>query len=220
MEFARIVAESIKAGEPEEVEQLVKEALARKIAPLDIINQGMIPAMDLVGSLFETHDIYLPELLLAAKAMKSGMRILAPLIRESEKRLEELIILGTVKGDLHDIGKNLVALFLEGSGYKIIDLGVDVSPERFASALREHPTARILGMSAMLTTTKIEMAETIRHLETEGLRSRVAVILGGAVITERFAQEIKADGFAADAVEAKKRVEELLRTFTAGGMVR
>ncbi len=217
MELIKYVAANIKDGEPEEVERLVKDALEQKIAPLDIINLGMIPAMDQVGNLFEKHEIFLPELLLSAKAMKSGMQILAPLIREGEKRLKKLIILGTVRGDLHDIGKNLVGLILEGSGYKVIDLGVDVSPDRFASALKEHPTARVLGMSAMLTTTMSEMAETIRHLEAEGLRNSVTVILGGAVITEKFARDIKADGYAADAVEAKKKIEELVKTSIVGG---
>jgi 5-methyltetrahydrofolate--homocysteine methyltransferase len=217
MDLITKIAASIKEGEPEEVERLVREALEKKIVPLDIVNLGMIPALDEVGALFEKQEIFLPELLLSAKAMKSGMQILAPLIREGERRHEEQVVLGTVRGDLHDIGKNLVGLILEGSGYRIIDLGVDVSPEKFAAALKEHPAARVLGMSAMLTTTMHEMAETIRHLEAEGLRNRVAVLLGGAVITEKFAGDIKADGYAADAVEAKKKIEELVKTSVVGG---
>jgi len=145
------------------------------------------------------------------------MEHLAPLLRASEQKAKVKVLLGTVRGDLHDIGKNLVGLVLEGSGFEVIDLGVDVPPEEFARVLQEHPDAQVLGMSAMLTTTMGEMGETIKHLSKEGLRDKIKVILGGAVSTEKFAREINADAFAADAVEAKNTIGKLLASPVAGG---
>ena len=179
----------------------VKSALKLGILPLSIMNDGMIAAMQEVGRLFEVGEYFVPEMLVAARAMQSGMTVLKPYLSILETHPAGKIAIGTVQGDYHDIGKNLVKMMLEGSGFEVIDLGVNVPPEAFLSTVEEH-RVDILAMSALITTTMQNMRPVIDALERSGLRQQVKVLVGGAPLTEEFAQHIGADGFAADASRA------------------
>lgn len=185
-------------GDRERVRHSVSAALDAGLAPGDILNEGMIAAMTEVGRRYEEGDYYVPELLIAARAMKEGLAILRPYLARADVRATGTVVVGTVRGDLHDIGKNLVAMMLEGAGFEIIDLGTDVAPEIFVEAVRTHHP-NILALSALLTTTMPNMRATIEALEQAGLRDHVKVIVGGAPLTEAFAQQIAADGYAPDA---------------------
>lgn len=179
-------------------------------APQEILNNGLIAGMSKVGELFKEGEYFVPEMLIAARAMKSSLEVLRPKLVDSGIKPVATIVLGTVRGDLHDIGKNLAAMFLEGAGYKVIDLGVDVSAEKFIAAIQEH-NAELLGMSALLTTTMTYTAEVIKALDTAGLRDKVKVIVGGAPITAEWAKQIGADAFAVDAASGADRCKELQR---------
>ena len=203
------IAEAVRNGEEDIVEKLVRQALDRGDPPQAILDEALITAMDEVGQLFEQEELFLPELLVAANAMKAGVEVLKPLLGEDAIRSLGTVIIGTVQGDLHDIGKSLVAMVLERSGFKIIDLGTDVSPERFVQDLQANPEAKVLGMSALLTTTMPGMKTTIEALEKAGLREKVKVIIGGAPVTNAFAREITADAYAPDAIAAKNIVKKL-----------
>lgn len=209
MQLLQDVANSIIGGKMAETEKLVNQALENKIPVKDILRQGLIAGMDVVGKKFKNNEFYVPEVLIAARAMKAGMKILKPLFAESGVDPIAKLALGTVKGDLHDIGKNLVAMMLEGAGFEIIDLGVDVTPEKFAAAVKES-NARVIGMSALLTTTMLNMKTTIEHLKNRGVRDSVKVVIGGAPVTQGYANEIGADGYAADAATAVSVVKNLL----------
>ena len=176
-------------------------ALAENVEPLTLVNKFMAPAMDDVGRRFERCDYFVPELLLSARAMKAALVRLRPLLTASGTEPVGRVVIGTVKGDLHDIGKNLVAAMLEGGGFEVIDLGVNVPPEKFVGTAQER-NAHIISMSALLTTTMLSMRGTIDALKTAGLRDRIKVLVGGAPITQRFADEIGADGYGASAVDA------------------
>lgn len=203
------VFEAVIAGKKDDAEDKVKRALDENVDPAEILKNGLIAAMTEVGDRFERGDFYVPEMLVAAKAMQSGLALLKPLLMEEDVLSSGKVVVGTVKGDLHDIGKNLVAMMLEGAGYEIVDLGTDVSPSQFAEAVREHsPT--VVGMSALLTTTMPEMANTIEALEDLGVRESVKVIVGGAPVTQEYASNVGADGFAPDASRAVKLVQQLL----------
>ncbi|MBN1311796.1 MAG: corrinoid protein [Anaerolineae bacterium] len=175
----------------------------------DILNQGMIAAMGEVGRLFEEGEYFVPEMLIAARAMQTGLAVLKPHLAEANVQSAGKIIIGTVKGDLHDIGKNLVAMMLEGAAFEMIDLGVDVSPDEFVAAVQEHE-GDIVALSALLTTTMPQMATTIDALKTAGLRDKVKVIVGGAPITEEYAKEIGADGYAPDASRTVRLAKSLM----------
>jgi 5-methyltetrahydrofolate--homocysteine methyltransferase len=190
--------EPLLAGDTETVVKRTKEALEAGIPPDSILKDGLIPAMGVVGEKFRNCEIYIPEVLLAARSMHGAMAVLKPLLACSKGTVAGLVVIGTVKGDLHDIGKNLVGMMMEGGGFEVVDLGIDVSVERFVDAVRTHKPA-FVAMSALLTTTMKEMKQTILALEKAGLRGQVRVIVGGAPVTERFAKEIGADGFAPDA---------------------
>jgi 5-methyltetrahydrofolate--homocysteine methyltransferase len=188
---------------------MVNLALYQGIPPTSIMNNGMISAMSEVGRLFEMGEYYVPEMLVAARAMQSGMNVLKPYLTSSEAHPAGKVAIGTVKGDYHDIGKNLVKMMLEGSGYEVIDLGVDVNPENFISAATDQKVD-IIAMSALITTTMPAMRPVIELLEESGLRQRVKVLVGGAPLTEEFAQQIGADGYAPDASRAVTMAKVLL----------
>jgi len=179
----------------------VRTAVDEGIAPVDILNLALIPAMGEVGRLFEEGEYFIPEMLIAARAMKTGLEIIKPLLINSGVEPIGRVAIGTVKGDMHDIGKNLVAMMLEGAGFKIIDLGTDVSPDKVIETIKAHQP-NIIGLSALLTTTMPQMKITIDALHMAGVRNQVKVIIGGAPVTEDYAHQIGADGFAADAVQA------------------
>jgi 5-methyltetrahydrofolate--homocysteine methyltransferase len=185
-----------------ETARRVEQLLNQGMNPESLMRDAMIPAMDRVGELFQQGEIYLPEMLIAARAMKAGMGILKPRIIQTGARAMGTAVLGTVRGDLHDIGKNLVSMSLEGAGFEVIDLGQDVSPEQFAEAVREHQP-QVLGLSALLTTTMLSMRDTLKALEDAGLRSKVKVMIGGAPITQAYAEEIGADFYAPDSTAGK-----------------
>ena len=187
----------------------VISALKLDLPPISILNDGMIAAMQEVGRLFEAGEYYVPEMLVAARAMQSGMKVLKPLLSVSEAHPAGKVALGTVEGDYHDIGKNLVKMMLEGSGFEVIDLGVDVKPTDFISTVIDHHVG-ILAMSALITTTMQNMRSVIDALEKSGLRQQVKVLVGGAPLTQQFAQQIGADGYAADASRAVSMAKYLL----------
>jgi 5-methyltetrahydrofolate--homocysteine methyltransferase len=186
----------------------VRTALSSGATASDILQKGLIPAMGEVGRLFEEGDCFVPEMLVSARAMQAGLEILKPLLVQAGIEPVGQVIVGTVKGDLHDIGKNLVSMMLEGAGFKVIDLGVDVPPEKFVNAL--HDKVDILALSALLTTTMPSMENTIRVIEAAGLRDRVKIIVGGAPVTADYAQQIGADGFAKDAGQAVTLAKSLM----------
>ena len=198
---------SILNGESGVTPELVQTALESGYDPTLILNDGMTAAMSKVGELFEAGEYYVPEMLIAARAMKAGMVVLKPSLMETNVQSAGKIAIGTVKGDLHDIGKSLVGMMLEGAAFEIIDLGSDVTPERFVMAVKESG-AQILAMSALLTTTIGNMRATINALKESGLRDQVKVIVGGAPLTNAFADEIGADGYAPDASRGLNRGRE------------
>ncbi len=183
-------------------DELTQKLVDEGVKPSDIINQGLISGMNVVGDRFKKGDMYVPEVMMAAKAMHAGMNIVKPLLLEGESSSTGKVLVGTVAGDLHDIGKNLVGMMMESGGMEVVDLGVDVTPEKFAEAVREHKP-QVIGLSALLTTTMLAMKDTIEVLKEEGLRDSVKVIVGGAPVTQDFADEIGADGWAPDAASAK-----------------
>ena len=201
MSYFQQIAQAVIAGKAPDTERLINEAIAAGCNPADIINQGLVAGMEVVADKFKKNEFYVPEVLIAARAMHAGLAIVRPLISDTDVHPLGKVIIGTGKGDLHDIGKKLVAMMLEGAGFEVIDLGIDVSPEKFVEAVREHKPD-VLGMSALLTTTMPAMADTIKLLVESGLRDQVKVIVGGAPITDAFAREIGADGYAPDAGSA------------------
>jgi len=202
------IYQNVVDGRNIEVEQGVSEALEQGIVADEILKKGLIPAMSEVGRRFEDGEYYVPEMLISARAMKAGLAILQPHLIESGVESAGKLAIGTVQGDLHDIGKNLVAMMLEGAGYEVSDLGVDVKPERFVQAVEDG--AQVIGMSALLTTTMISMEKTIKALEDANVRDNVKVIVGGAPVTEQYARQIGADGFAPDASSATRLVNDLI----------
>ncbi|MBI2951016.1 corrinoid protein [bacterium] len=203
------IAENLINGQAPKVKELVQKAVDEKVPVRDILHQGLIKGMSVVGERFKNNEFYVPEVLIAARAMKAGMEILRPLLAEAKVEPLGRAAIGTVKGDLHDIGKNLVAMMLEGAGFEIIDLGIDVSPEKFIEAVRER-RAQIICMSALLTTTMPSMKTTIEAVKEAGLREKVKVLIGGAPVTQAYAKEIGADGYAPDAASAADRAKELV----------
>jgi len=203
------IYEGIIDGQAPQVSQKVQQALDSDVDPAAILNQGMIAAMAEVGKRFEEGEYFVPEMLIAARAMQAGLALLKPRLQQTDLRSSGKVVIGTVKGDLHDIGKNLVAMMLEGAGFEIVDLGTDVSADKFVAAAREHQ-ADLVAMSALLTTTMPNMKVTIDALQTAGLRQQVKVIIGGAPITESFARQVGADGYAPDASRAVAVAKSLL----------
>ncbi|MCS7201685.1 MAG: corrinoid protein [Dictyoglomus sp.] len=203
------IASALIEGNRKKVQELVELAIKEGIPPERILNEGLLAGMQVIGERFKNNEIFVPEVLISARAMHAGMNLLKPLLAKSQGILKGKVVIGTVKGDLHDIGKNLVAMMLEGAGYQVIDLGIDVDAEKFVEAVKTH-NPDILGMSALLTTTMPYMRTTIEALEKEGVRDKVKVIVGGAPVTEEFAKEIGADGYADSASSAVELVDNLL----------
>ncbi len=195
------IASKLYDGEDQEVAELVQGALDQGMAPGEILQGGLMAGMDAVGRDFKAGDLFVPEVLIAARAMHAGMHILRPLLADSDMVGAGKCVIGTVKGDLHDIGKNLVKMMLDGAGFETIDLGTDVGPEAFIEAVREHQP-QLMGMSALLTTTRGQMKATIEALEEAGLKESVKIMIGGAPVTDVFAREIGADAYAPDAASA------------------
>lgn len=202
------IALALIRGKKDEVKNKVQEAVQEGVRPEIILNQGLIPGMSVVGERFRRNLVYVPEVLVSAKAMKAGMAVIEPLLTASGIKPIAKVIMGTVKGDLHDIGKNLVGMMMQGGGFEIIDLGTDVSAERFMAALREHD-AKLLGMSALLTTTMPYMSKVIQSLKENGMTD-VKVMVGGAPVTQKFADAIGADGYASDAATAVELAHRLI----------
>lgn len=203
------IAQSVISGQAAKVKELVQQALNEGINCKDILNNGLIAGMNVVGDKFKKNEFYIPEVLIAARAMKQGMEILKPVLSTSNVKAIGKIVIGTVKGDLHDIGKNLVSMMMEGAGFEVIDLGIDVPPEKFVDIVKQNQPD-ILGMSALLTTTMTSMKTTIDALVNSGVRDKVKIIIGGAPITQSYADEIKADGYAPDAASAVDVAKQLL----------
>jgi len=186
----------------------VEKALAAGIAPDVILKEGLIGAMGEVGRLFEENEYFVPEMLVSARAMQNGLALIKPYLAESGAKPTGKVIVGTVKGDLHDIGKNLVAMMLEGAGFEVIDMGTDVTPEKFVKGALEHKP-QVVGMSALLTTTMPSMGTTVKALVEAGIRDQVKVMIGGAPVTDAFAKQIGADGYAPDASSAVRMAKSL-----------
>jgi 5-methyltetrahydrofolate--homocysteine methyltransferase len=203
------IAAAVVEGDASTVKTLVQEALDEQEDPAGVLNEGLIAGMREVGRLFEEGEYFVPEMLIAARAMKGGLATLRPALVRANVRPVGKVLIGTVKGDLHDIGKNLVGMMLEGSGLEVEDLGTDVAPERFVEAVRSGG-AGLLGLSALLTTTMPYIRTTIEALDEAGLRDRIRVIVGGAPVTEAYAREIGADGYAPDASRAAALARSLI----------
>ena len=205
----RAIADAVKAGRAKIVKTLVTEAVAEGVNAEAILNDGLIVGMNELGVLFKNNEVYVPEVLIAARAMKTGTEILKPLLAEANAQTLGVVAIGTVKGDLHDIGKNLVGMMLEGAGFTVIDLGVDVTPEAYIDAAKNQG-AQILGMSALLTTTMPSIKLSIDALREAGVREKVKIMIGGAPVTQSFADEVGADGYSPDAASAADLAKALI----------
>ena len=203
------VASAVQACDGERVKGAVERALQANAEPLEVIDNGLIAGMNVVGKKFREGDMFVPEVLMAAEAMRAGMEIIKPKLMGKEIPTIGTAIVGTVEGDLHDIGKNLVIMMLEIGGFKVVDLGIDITPDQFVNAAKEN-NAILVGMSALLTTTMMKMKDTIDALEEAGVRKGVKVIIGGAPVSQDFADDIGADGYAPDAATAAELAKNLV----------
>jgi 5-methyltetrahydrofolate--homocysteine methyltransferase len=201
MELVGELKEAVIRGDIGQARALTEKAIAAGLKPETVLNDALIAGMDRVGELFKANEVYVPEVLISAKAMQQAMQVLKPLLVKSGVKPRGTVVVGTVRGDLHDIGKNLVSMMLQGAGFEVIDLGNDVPPERFIDAALEHG-ARVIGMSALLTTTMSVMKDTIEMAKARKLKDRVKIMVGGAPVTVGFAKEIGADGYGDDAASA------------------
>ena len=202
------LSESVVTGDAEKVAKLTEQALSDGMDALEILNEGLIKGMDVIGEKYKNYETYLPGLIVSARAMKAGLVILKPILTDSRERESTKIALGTVMGDTHDIGKNIVAAMLEGAGFEVVDLGYDVPPDRFVSAIIDDG-AEVIGMSALVTTNMLSMKETMDAIVEAGVRDRAKVIIGGAPVTQEYADRIGADGYAEDAAIAVDLVRKL-----------
>lgn len=203
------IALGVEKGDEASVGELTQKAVSEGIAPADILDNGLVAGMNVVGEKFKNNEVFIPEVLVSARAMKAGMGIVRPLLAEANIESRGNIVVGTVKGDLHDIGKNIVGMLLEGAGYEVTDLGTDVTAEQFMEVV-EKKGANVIGMSALLTTTMTYMKEVIQAVDDAGFKGKVKVIIGGAPITQSYADEINADGYAPDAASAVDLVKGIL----------
>ena len=215
MTLVEELRDAVVNGQPKVAVAKVTEGLEQGIPAGTLLQEGLITAMARVGELYEQGDYYVPEMLVAAHSMTEALAVLKPELVAEDVPATATVAIGTVKGDLHDVGKNLVAMMLEGAGYRVVDLGVDVSRERFVQAVRDG--ADVVGMSALLTTTMVEMQENINAIAEAGLRDRARILVGGAPITAEYAEAIGADGFASDASSTVRRVKELVAAEPATG---
>jgi 5-methyltetrahydrofolate--homocysteine methyltransferase len=203
------LTEAVIKGDGDKIKLTILELLNAGTPAKEIMDDGLIAGMNIVGEKMETEEMFIPEVLMSAKAMSGGVEILKPQLTDEENAASGTMILGTVQGDLHDIGKNLVKMLMEGAGFSVIDLGTDVSPAAFVDAIKEHK-ADIVGMSALLTTTMPKMRETMEAMENAGIRDQVKVLVGGAPVTEKYAGEIGADGYGYDAGSAVRIAKEYM----------
>jgi len=199
--------EALLAGKKTEVEALVDKALAAGLPAAKVLNEGLIVGMERLGIMFKNNEVFIPEVLVSARAMNAGLAKLEPLLVKAKVQPRGTVVIGTCKGDLHDIGKNLVAMMLRGNGYKIVDMGIDVSPEKFVEAARSS-NASVVACSALLTTTMVQMKAVVEALRAAGLK--IPVVIGGAPVTRDYADQIKAQGYAPDAASAVEEVGRLL----------
>jgi len=209
MEIYVQIADEIVKGQADSVKELVNRALSENISAEDILNNGLVAGMNVVSEKFKNNEFFIPEVLVSARAMTAGLNIINPLLAEANVKAKGKVVIGTVKGDLHDIGKNIVGMMLQGAGYEIVDLGADVPKEKFIEFTQKEE-ANMVGMSALLTTTMIYMKEVIQGLKDAGLRDKVKVIIGGAPVTQAYADQIEADGYAPDAASAIDLAKDLL----------
>ena len=205
----KVIAENLIQGKAPEVRQLVQKAVDEGEDVQKVLNQGLLAGMSVVGDKFKKNEFYVPEVLIAARAMKAGMQIVKPLLAAENIKGLGTVVIGTVRGDLHDIGKNLVGMMLEGAGFDVVDAGIDIAPDKFIQIAKEKD-ADIIGLSALLTTTMPAMKEVVTSLKGSGLKGKVKVMIGGAPVTQDYADEIGADGYAADAASAADKAKELL----------
>ena len=203
------LANLVIKGDLQQVKQVTQQMLDAGEQPLAIINEGLIPGLNEVGIRFKEGEMFVPEMMMAAQAMKGGVELVKPHLGGTDMPTAGKVVIGTVKGDLHDIGKNLVIMMLESSGFNVVDLGVDVSVDKFIQAVKDH-RPQVVGMSALLTTTMPVMREVIKALDQENLRNSVKVVIGGAPVSKEYATEIGADGYAGDAVVATEMCKQLL----------
>jgi 5-methyltetrahydrofolate--homocysteine methyltransferase len=205
------ISEVLIAGDIKEIPNLCLQAVDDGFSAQDVMDKGLFPAMDVVGQRMKTGEMFIPEVLRSAKAMQAGLEVLKDKLTAADIGAGMgTVIVGTVQGDLHDIGKNLVVMLLEGAGFNVVDLGVDIKPEQFVAAAGEHGAA-VIGMSALLTTTMPKMSETIAALTEAGLRDTVKIMVGGAPVTQKFVDDIGADGYGADAASAVEKAKELVK---------
>lgn len=203
------IAEKVEKGDAAAVKELTEKALSDQATAKDILDNGLVNGMNSIGKKFKNNEVFIPEVLIAARAMKSGMEIIKPLLAEAKIESKGKIAIGTVKGDLHDIGKNIVVMMLEGAGYDVIDVGIDVTKEKFVEVIKnEKPD--ILGMSALLTTTMVYIKDVIEEVNNSGVRDDIKIIIGGAPITQAYSDEVGADGYAQDAASAVDVVKSLI----------
>lgn len=195
------ISQNLQKGKAKAVKELVEQALSQGIKPADILEQGLLHGMGIIGDKFKNNEVYVPEVLIAARAMNAGTEILKPHLAESGVQAKGKVVIGTVRGDLHDIGKNLVKMMMEGKGLEVIDLGVDVSPEQFIAAYKEN-NADIIACSALLTTTMNEIKNVVDACVKEGIRDQVTIMIGGAPVTQAFCDSVGADIYAPDAASA------------------
>jgi 5-methyltetrahydrofolate--homocysteine methyltransferase len=203
------ISNAVIDPDPEEVERLVNKALEAGLRPGEIINKGLIKGMDVVGKMFKENEVFIPEVLMSARAMHAGLDILKPMLTDAEERAKGIFVIATVKGDVHDIGKNLVAMMFEGAGFKVLDLGVDVHPDKVVSAAKEND-ADLVGLSTLLTTGLDSMKDTIEALAKAGVKDKAKIIVGGAAVTPKEAEAMGADGYAENANLAVDKGKELL----------
>jgi 5-methyltetrahydrofolate--homocysteine methyltransferase len=208
MEILQQISEGLQRGEDKKVAELTQQAIDAGLTAGEILNGGLLAGMDVVGKRFGANEIFLPEVLLAARAMNAGMTLIKPLLIAGEVPSLGKVVIGTIKGDLHDIGKNLVGVMLKGAGFDVIDLGADVAPERFVETAAAEG-ARVVGLSALLTTTMVGMRDVVNLIKDRGLAGRVKVIVGGAPLSQAFADQIGADGYGYDASNAVTLVKRL-----------
>ena len=205
----RALAEAVKAGRMKEVKAMVTDAIAEGVSAESILNEGLVVGMTELGEMFKNNEVYVPEVLIAARAMKAGTEIIKPLLVEENVKSRGVVAIGTVKGDLHDIGKNLVGMMLEGAGFTVLDLGINVSPEQFVDAV-QNQNAQVIGMSSLLTTTMLSGKDIVEAIKAAGLRDKVRITVGGAPVTQSFSDEIGADGYAPDAASAADLAKKLI----------
>jgi 5-methyltetrahydrofolate--homocysteine methyltransferase len=203
------LAQAILEGKRNDAVELTRKLIEAGVTPKQILDEGLIAGMSIAGEKFKNGEYFVPEILVAARAMKASMELLRPLLVAADVQPIGTMVIGTVRGDLHDIGKNLVAMMVEGAGFRVVDLGVDVSADKFVAAAKEH-NAQIVGMSALLTTTMTYIPEVIKAFDAEGLRPKVKLIVGGAPVTQEWANQIGADAYAPDAATAVDKCKELL----------